>query len=192
MREILTIIDLELTDLDIDGGARVVSLGAVRLGHSPADDLKREWFFNPEGRKISPGGSHAQERNHDALAGFGTFKKQFNDIALFLGKARLVHHCPYRAGDGASVHERALNAEFARAGHPATPHQRWINLQSIAQRLAPDANSLDDMMLRYRIHPAQRGETHGALRSATITAAVLRGMWGDGDAKKFLKKLDIH
>jgi DNA polymerase-3 subunit epsilon len=188
----LTVIDLELTDLDLEGGGRVVALGAVRLGARPSDDIAREWFFNPQGRPVEAEALRIHGLSDDFLATQKTFQQSYFDLALFLGQSRLVHHCWTWKDGPASVDEHALNLEFARVARPAIPHERWVNLKNVARALSHDANSLNDMLDRYGIDRRERDKHHGAKIDAQQTASVLRAMLQDPPAQRLLRKLDIH
>jgi DNA polymerase-3 subunit epsilon len=188
----LTVIDLELTDLDLDSGARVVALGAVRLARDPKDDIAREWFFNPEGRAVGPDGLRIHGLRDEFLATQRTFKQSYFDIALFLGKSRLVHHCWTWKDGPHSTDEVALNNEFTRAAQAPIAHHRFINLKTVARALSPDQNSLNDMMDRYNIDRTDRAQHHGAKLDAVLTAKVLRSMMQDTPACRMLRTMHIE
>ncbi len=116
MEKNLIVIDTELTGTDIEKSQdRIVSLGAVFLGEYPSQDINREWFFNPD-KPSSPSGLKVHGLTSEFLAQFRDFSTQFNDVAQFMEEAVIIHHCWFRESDDKSVDERALNAEFTRAG----------------------------------------------------------------------------
>ncbi len=69
------------------------------------------------------------------------------------------------------------------------PHDRWINLKKVAVVLSPEANSLNDMLDRFGIDRSGRGEKHGALTDALLTAQLFRKMCQNPEAARLIQAL---
>ena len=188
-----TVIDTELTGLRIEeDGERIVSLGSLRMANEPRQDITREWFFNP-GKDSTPQALAVHGLTAEFLSQQRTFLQQKFDVAMFLTNAKIVVHCHYRDSDDKSVDELALNAEFNRVGHPGISHDRFVNLKKIAQKISPNANSLNDMLDHYGINRRSRDAFHGAMDDTKLTVKLFRAYLNDNTAalKKILKKMDL-
>ncbi len=179
----LVFLDTELTGIGPEH--RMVSLGLYR----PREDLGKLWYFNP-GKESTEQALAIHGLTSAFLAGQPDFADQAQEILDFIGGATLMHHCWLWQGTGLeSTDEHMLNMELGRAGLPAIPHDRWVNLKSVAKALSPDRNSLSDMFARYNIDPAARGEKHDALTDARLTARVYDHYMKDKAARPAVDRL---
>ncbi len=162
MREI--ILDTETTGLDPASGDRVVEIGCVELiNHIPSGKVFHR-YVNPE--RTMP---VAAARVHGLDDAFLKDKPLFAAIAAellgFLGDAILIAH-------NAEFDLAFLNAEFARAGHPAIGGDRVIDTLMLARQRHPmGPNSLDALCVRYAVD-ASRRTLHGALLDAELLSEV--------------------
>jgi DNA polymerase III subunit epsilon len=162
LREV--VLDTETTGTDPAAGDRVVEIGMVELlNHIPTGEA-RQIYCNPQ-RPMSEGAFRVHGLSDQFLADKPVFAAVADDLAAFLGDARLVIH-------NAAFDIGFLNAEFARTGHPALPMTRVVDTLALARRRHPGAsNSLDALCARYGIDNARRTK-HGALLDAELLAEV--------------------
>lgn len=162
MREI--VLDTETTGTDPASGDRIVEIGMVELiNHIPTGET-RQLYCNPQ-RPMSEGAFRVHGLSDQFLADKPPFAAVADEVAAFLGDARLVIH-------NAAFDIGFLNAEFARTGHPALLMHRVVDTLALARRRHPGApNSLDALCARYGIDNSRRTK-HGALLDSEILAEV--------------------
>ena len=162
MREI--VFDTETTGLDPASGDRVVEIGAIELlNHIPTGQTYHV-YLNPE-RPVAPQAFDVHGLSDDFLSDKALFAAVADAFRDFLGDARLIAH-------NAFFDLGFLNAEFARTGHPAIPHDRILDSLALARRKHPGAsNTLDALCTRYGIDTARRVK-HGALLDSELLAEV--------------------
>jgi DNA polymerase-3 subunit epsilon len=162
LREV--VLDTETTGTDPAAGDRVVEIGMVELlNHIPTGET-RQIYCNPQ-RPMSEGAFRVHGLSDQFLADKPVFAAVADEVAGFLGDARLVIH-------NAAFDIGFLNAEFARTGHPPLPMTRVADTLALARRRHPGApNSLDALCARYGIDNARRTK-HGALLDAELLAEV--------------------
>lgn len=166
----LVILDTELTGLAPEGGDRIASLGLIEVFDAVRIGEGREWFFHPEGRRVSEAGQKIHGLTQEFLEQHLTFTLQIDEIIKFIGNSKIAHHCWIYQGGPLSVDEKFMATEFKRAGRPVLDHARWINMKEWARRISPEKNSLNDMLDRYGIDRTARDKHHGALMDARLTA----------------------
>jgi len=162
LREV--VLDTETTGTDPSAGDRVVEIGMVELlNHIPTGET-RQIYCNPQ-RPMPEGAFRVHGLSDQFLADKPVFAAVADDLAAFLGDARLVIH-------NAAFDIGFLNAEFARTGHPALLMTRVVDTLALARRRHPGAsNSLDALCARYGVDNARRTK-HGALLDAELLAEV--------------------
>jgi DNA polymerase-3 subunit epsilon len=169
-------LDLELTGLDIEGGDRIISIGASEIINGGLTGRSLKVFANPC-RKSTAQAFAVHGIHQSSLDQHPPIEKILPDVLKFLEPSLIIHHCWYRADD-TSTDERAMHAELQRAGFDVFPHDRWLNIKKWAQHLSPEENSLNDMLARYKIEE-RRNEFHCPDQDARLTAQVFLKMLKD-------------
>ena len=176
MREI--VFDTETTGLDPRNGDRVVEIGCVELiNHIPTGRTFHR-YVNPE-RAMSIDAARVHGLDDAFLKDMPLFSAIVPELIDFVGEASLIAH-------NAQFDLDFLNIELSRAGHPALPGDRIIDMLMLARRKHPAGpNSLDALCVRYQIDLSRR-TLHGALLDAELLAEVYIELIGGRQASLVL------
>ncbi len=162
MREI--VFDTETTGLDSTAD-RVIEIGGVELVDRFLTGNTFHVYINPEGREVHPEALAVHGISNAALADKPVFSQVADEFLEFISDAKLIAH-------NASFDIGFLNAELARAGHPAIDSSHVVDTLAIARRKHPmGPNSLDALCRRYGIDNSHRAK-HGALLDSELLAEV--------------------
>ena len=162
MRQV--ILDTETTGLEVQGGHRIIEVGAVEVVDRKPSGQTFQRYINPE-REIDD----EAQAVHGISLSFLADKPRFADIAddflQFIDKATLVIH-------NASFDMGFINAELEKIQRPVLPMDRAIDTLTMARRKFPGAQAnLDALCRRFEINNSHR-DLHGALIDADLLAGV--------------------
>jgi len=162
MREI--VFDTETTGLDPKNGDRVVEIGMIELVNHIPTGRSFHRYVNPE-RSMPAEALRIHGLDDAFLVDKPLFASVASELIDFIDGATLIAH-------NSEFDMAFLNAEFARAGHPAVPDERVIDTLMLARRHHPAGpNSLDALCNRYQIDTSRR-TFHGALLDAELLSEV--------------------
>jgi DNA polymerase-3 subunit epsilon len=162
MREI--VFDTETTGLDPKNGDRVVEIGMIELVNHIPTGRSFHRYVNPE-RSMPAEALRIHGLDDAFLVDKPLFAAVASELIEFIDEATLIAH-------NSEFDMAFLNAEFARAGHPAVPDERVIDTLMLARRRHPAGpNSLDALCNRYQIDTSRR-TLHGALLDAELLSEV--------------------
>ena len=168
MREI--IFDTETTGLDPRSGHRLVEIGCVELIDRRESGRTFHAYFHPE-RDMPAEAEAVHGLSIQFLSDKPLFAARVDELLAFLGDAPMVAH-------NAAFDFGFINAELARAGHPALDMARMCCTVQMARKLHPGAkHSLDALCTRYGIDRSHRIK-HGALLDAELLAHLYIEMTG--------------
>ncbi|HNQ92355.1 MAG TPA: exonuclease domain-containing protein [Alphaproteobacteria bacterium] len=168
----VVVLDAEMTDLDLESGAKIIALGLVEVFDKARIGEEKEWFFHPHGRPIPPENQKLHGLTQEFLEQHLIFPLQIDDIKKFIGDSPIAHHCWLYQGGPQSVDEKFMEKEFERSRRTPIDHARWINMKTLARKIDPEHNSLNDMLDRFGIDRSSRNIHHGALIDARLTAEL--------------------
>lgn len=176
------VIDIEMTSLDLAGGARIVEIGAVELIESKPTGEKFHTYINPEGQLLSASAAALTGLTDEFLAKQPPFAEIAVALSDFIGDSQIVIYCGIKKNSSAD--QNFLNHEMERAGMPPFPREQWINMRYWAGTVFSGAgkNSLNDVLDKYAIDRSGRNENdgHGGMVDAELTAQLyphLRADW---------------
>lgn len=168
------ILDIETTDLFVDAGERLISVGIVELVNDVPTGKTLHIIVNPQ-RDSHPAALAAHRMTPAFLAQFppmGTAQAQA--IRDFIGDAPIVITCRTveRNGQPYTLDQAFITAELARQGVTPPPASQWVNVRRWAEALyGPDQARLDHILDRYGIDRSTRdAQGHGALLDAELLA----------------------
>lgn len=168
MREI--IFDTETTGFDPRTGDRLVEIGCVELIDRRETGVTFHAYFNPE-RDMPAAAEAVHGLSSQFLSDKPLFATRVDELIEFLGDAPMIAH-------NAAFDFGFMNAELARAGHPALDMTRMCCTVQMARKLHPGAkHSLDALCTRYGIDRSHRIK-HGALLDAELLAHLYIEMTG--------------
>lgn len=168
MREI--IFDTETTGLDPRAGHRLVEIGCIELIDRRESGRTFHAYFHPE-RDMPAEAEAVHGLSIQFLSDKPLFATRADELIAFLGDAPLVAH-------NAAFDFGFVNAELARAGHPALDMTRMCCTVQMARKMHPGAkHSLDALCTRYGIDRSHRVK-HGALLDAELLAHLYIEMTG--------------
>lgn len=182
MREI--VFDTETTGLSATSD-RVIEIGCVELENRFLTGRSFHVYINPDGVPIHPDAQAVHGITLHQLADKPVFAGIVDDFLQFTEGAMLVAH-------NAGFDMGFINAELARAGHPAIDPGRVIDSLALARRKHPmGPNSLDALCRRYGIDNTHR-TFHGALLDAELLAEVYIELVGGKQATLILETVIVE
>ena len=162
MREI--IFDTETTGLDASED-RVIEIGGVEMVDRFLTGRTFHVFINPGDRRVHPDAVAIHGITDERLKDEPPFADIADAFLEFVGDGRLVAH-------NANFDMGFVNAEMARLGRPAFPHDRVLDTLSLARRKNPmGPNTLDALCKRFGVDNSAR-DKHGALLDSELLAEV--------------------
>ena len=173
MRQV--ILDTETTGLEVQGGHRIIEVGAVEVVDRKLSGQTFQRYINPE-REIDDEAQAVHGISLSFLADKPRFADIWDDFYRFVAGAELViHNAPFDVVFlNAEIQRLAKNKAVGRIEEGCT----IVDSLVLARRLHPgQKNNLDALCRRYSIDNTQR-ELHGALLDAEILAEVYLQMTG--------------
>ncbi len=176
VREI--VFDTETTGLSVEGGDRLVDIGAVELINHLPTGREYHQYINPQ-RSIPDEVVAVHGLTEDFLKDFPTFEEIAKDFVDFVGDdGILVAH-------NASFDMSFINYQLKKCGFDPYPADRVIDTLEIARKMFPGAkNNLDALCKRFKVDNSNR-TLHGALIDADLLAKVYLELLG-GDEPSML------
>lgn len=170
------ILDIETTDLFVDAGERLISVGIVELVDDKPTGKTLHIIVNPQ-RDSHPAALAAHRMTPEFLAQFPTFSASHAQaIADFIADAPIVITCRTveRNGKPYTLDEAFITAELSAVGVTPPPASQWVNVRRWAEALyGADNARLDAVLDRYGIDRTKRDQLgHGALLDAELLAAA--------------------
>lgn len=180
------ILDIETTDLFVDAGERLISVGIVELVNDVPTGKTLHLIVNPQ-RDSHPAALAAHRMTPEFLAQFPPLgAMQAQEIRDFIGDAPIVITCRTvdRNGKPYTLDEAFITAELSRNGVTPPPASQWVNVRRWAEELyGQDGARLDAVLDRYNVDRSKREELgHGALLDAELLAAVYPRLKREYDA----------
>lgn len=170
------ILDIETTDLFVDAGERLISVGIVELVNDAPTGKTLHIIVNPQ-RDSHPAALAAHRMTPEFLAQFPPLgAAQAQAIRDFIGDAPIVITCRTvdRYGTPYTLDEAFITAELSRNGVTPPPAAQWVNVRRWAEELyGSDGARLDAILDRYGISRSKRDTLgHGALLDAELLASA--------------------
>ncbi len=156
--------DTETTGLDPLSGDRVIEIAALELEGDLPTGRSFHRLIHPE-RDIPDEVVRIHGITLDHVREAPKFVELVEELLEFLGDGPLIAH-------NAAFDFGFLDAEFARAGHPALDRARMIDTLVLAKQRFPGMpNSLDALCRRFAIDLSERTQ-HNALLDCRLLAEV--------------------
>ncbi|UHL62705.1 DNA polymerase III subunit epsilon [Paralcaligenes sp. KSB-10] len=172
----IIVLDTETTGLEPSQGHRVIEVACVEMVNRSLTGNHLHLYINPD-RDSDPEALRIHGLTTEFLSGHPRFEEVAGQIMDYVAGAEVVIH-------NAAFDKKFLNAELARAGHPAfeTLCDKITDSLLYARELHPGKrNSLDALCDRYGISNAHR-TLHGALLDSELLAEVWLAMTRGQDA----------
>ncbi|GAB2894141.1 DNA polymerase III subunit epsilon [Paralcaligenes ginsengisoli] len=172
----IIVLDTETTGLEPSQGHRVIEVACVEMVNRSLTGNHLHLYINPD-RDSDPEALRIHGLTTEFLSGHPRFEEVARQIMDYVAGAEVVIH-------NAAFDKKFLNAELARAGHPAfeTLCDKITDSLLYARELHPGKrNSLDALCDRYGISNAHR-TLHGALLDSELLAEVWLAMTRGQDA----------
>ena len=172
----IIVLDTETTGLEPSQGHRVIEIACVEMVNRSLTGNHLHLYINPD-RDSDPEALRIHGLTSEFLSGHPRFEEVAQQIMDYVAGAEVVIH-------NAAFDKKFLNAELARAGHPAFEAlcDKITDSLLYARELHPGKrNSLDALCDRYGISNAHR-TLHGALLDSELLAEVWLAMTRGQDA----------
>lgn len=169
VREI--VFDTETTGLYVEGGDRLVDIGAVELINHLPTGREYHQYINPE-RSVPEEVVAVHGLTEEFLKDFPTFAEIAKDFVDFVGDDGILvaHNAKFDMG--------FINYQLKACGYDPYPDERVIDTLEIAKKMFPGArNNLDALCKRFKVDNSNR-TLHGALIDADLLAKVYLEMLG--------------
>ena len=168
--ERLVFLDTETTGLEARLGHRIIEIAAVEACGRELSGRCLHYYIDPE-REIDPGATAVHGLTWDDLRGKPKFSGVAEELAAFLGDARVViHNAPFDVG--------FLDQEWIRMRQAPTARRPFVVVDSLVmakEKYPGKRNSLDALCDRLGVDNSHRN-LHGALLDARLLAEVYFAM----------------